>query len=85
MSYRFTYDPESGAMYIRLREDRYRESIEISEGCYLDVADDGTVLGLECLSLDEFRGLIERGGGRLELPERVEDPDRLVAELAKPT
>lgn len=85
MTCMFTYDAESGAMYVRLREGCYHESIEISEGCYLDVTDDGMVLGLECLSLNEFRELIERGGGKLELPERVEDPDRRVAELAKPT
>lgn len=68
---RFRYDPESGAMYIRVREGEISETLEMGGGCYLDIAADGTVRGLECLSLDEFRELIERSGGELKLPDRV--------------
>lgn len=70
---RFTYDPESGAMYARIREGRIEETLELGGGCYLDIAPDGMVMGLECLSLDEFRGLVERSGGELDLPDRVVD------------
>lgn len=72
---RFDYDPVSGAMYVRIREGKIEETLELGGGCYLDIAADGTVMGLECLSLDEFRELMEAHGGRVALPERVEDPE----------
>ena len=73
---RFRYDPESGAMYARIREGRIAETLELGGGCYLDVGEDGTVMGLECLSLDEFRELIERSNGELDLPDRVLDAEK---------
>lgn len=74
---RFTYDPESGALYMRMVEGEISETLELGGGCYLDVAGDGTVMGLECLSLDEFRELIERSGGELNLPQRVDEPGNI--------
>ncbi len=69
------YDPESGAGYIRVREGRYRESLEIASGCYLAIDEDGQVLGLEFLSLEELAEVTATYGGSLDLPDRVKDPE----------
>jgi uncharacterized protein YuzE len=71
---RFKYDPISRAGYIRLRAGRYEESVEIAPGCYLDIDEEGTVLGLEFLSLEELTEFMKRADG-IELPERIEDPE----------
>ncbi|MBA2441116.1 MAG: DUF2283 domain-containing protein [Rubrobacter sp.] len=71
---RFEYDQESGAMYVRVRDGEIEETLEIGGGCYLDIDHDGYVVGLECLSLQEYADLVTRSGGVLELPERIEGP-----------
>jgi len=68
------YDPESGAGYIRIREGHYRESLEIAPGCYLAIAEDGKVLGLEFLSLEELAEVSSLPGG-LDFPNYVKDPE----------
>lgn len=73
-----TYDSESGALYLKVREGTYSETIELAEpgfGAGLDIDEDGYVLGVEFLSLEEMGEFIERLGGELALPERVEDPE----------
>ena len=73
-----TYDSESGALYLKVREGVYSETVELAEpgfGAGLDIDEDGRVLGVEFLSLEEMGEFIERLGGTLELPERVEDPE----------
>lgn len=74
---RFTYDQESGALYMRMVEGEIAETLELGGGCYLDVSGDGTVMGLECLSLNEFRELIEHSGGELRLPKRVDELENI--------
>ena len=81
MMYRFTHDPESGAIYVRLREGTYRETIPLGDpglGAGVDVDDEGYVLGVEFLSFEEYAEVVAARGGRLELPERVEEIDNLV-------
>lgn len=74
---RFIYDSESGAMYVRIKEGKIAETLELGGGCYLDVDENGTVMGLECLSLDEFRELIVRNDGELHLPDRMIDAEKI--------
>ncbi|MDP8951313.1 MAG: DUF2283 domain-containing protein [Actinomycetota bacterium] len=69
------YDPESGAGYIRVREGRYGESLEIAPGCYLAIAEDGQVMGLEFLSLEELAEAASMRAGGLDLPDHVKDPE----------
>lgn len=74
MTYRFTHDPESGAIYVRLREGRYHETIPLAKpgfGAGVDVDDEGNVLGVEFLSFEEFAEVVAAHGGRLELPEHL--------------
>ncbi len=77
MTYRFEHDPQSGAWYIRVREGAYHETIPLAEpgfGAGVDVDADGNVLGVEFLSFEEYAELVARNGGKLSLPERIEDP-----------
>jgi uncharacterized protein YuzE len=76
---KLTHDPQSGALYIRLREGRVSETLELVPdepgfGAYLDIDETGNVLGAEFLSLEEMGEFIARAGGELALPDRVEDP-----------
>ena len=75
---RLEFDPESGALYIRVREGEVEETLELAEpgfGAYMDVDREGNVLGLEFLSFDEYAELVTRFGGTLDLPERIEAPE----------
>jgi uncharacterized protein YuzE len=75
---RFEFDPESGALYVRVREGQIEETLDLAEpgfGAHLDIDREGNVMGVEFLSLQEFKELVARAGGTLELPERVEDPE----------
>jgi uncharacterized protein YuzE len=79
---RFRYDPESGALYVRIREGDIEETLDLGPGAYLDIDRDGNVMGAEFLSLEEFTEIVEAYGGSLELPERVEDPEAFRLNLA---
>ena len=75
---RFEFDPEGGALYVRVRDGEVAETLEMAEpgfGAYLDIDREGNVLGVEFLSFEEFKELSVRFGGRLEIPDTVEDPD----------
>ena len=69
------YDPESGALYARVREGALEETVQHADGVYLDVDAGGRVLGAEFLTLKELADAIAAEGGRWELPERIDDPD----------
>jgi DNA-binding NarL/FixJ family response regulator len=75
MTYRFEHDPESGAFYFRVRDGEYHETIPLGEpgfGAGVDVDAEGHVLGFEFLSFEEYGELVERVGGYLVVPERLE-------------
>lgn len=70
---RMRYDPSSGALYFRVVEGEIEETLELpSPGAYMDVAADGTVMGLEFLSVQEFVTFLTGFDGEVELPERLE-------------
>ncbi len=74
MPYRFEYDPESGAFYIRVKDGEYHETIPLGEpgfGAGVDVDAEGNVLGFEFLSFEEYVEFIDHAGS-LEVPERLE-------------
>lgn len=76
MTYRFEHDPESGALYIRLRDGKYAETVPLTSGLGVgvDIDHEGNVLGLEFLSFEEYAELVASVGGKLEIPEKIEDP-----------
>jgi uncharacterized protein YuzE len=73
---RFECDREVGAFYIYVREipeGAVARQIELQEGVYLDADQEGRTFGMEFLDLENFREWLERGGGRVELPEHIKD------------
>lgn len=73
---RFELDTEVNALYIYFREiapGGVARTIEIEDGVNLDVDAEGRVLGIEFVEAGDFYGFIERRGGSLDVPERVED------------
>ena len=73
---RLELDPESGALYIHVREGEIEETLDSAEpgiGAHVDVDREGNVLGLEFLSFEEYAELITRFGGTLAIPERLEN------------
>ncbi len=77
------YDPESGALYVRIKEGTIEETVQHSDGVYLDVDAGGHVIGAEFLTLEELAEAITAEGGRWELPERIENPDSYEASRAE--
>ena len=77
------YDPESGALYVRVREGAIEETVQHADGVYLDIDAEGHVLGAEFLTLKELAETITAEGGRWELPERIENPDSYEASRAE--
>jgi len=60
------------------RDGEVAETLEMAEpgfSAYLDIDHAGNVLGVEFLSFEEFKELLARSGGRLEIPDTVEEPD----------
>lgn len=76
------YDPESGALYVRVREGEIEETVQHADGVYLDIDAEGRLLGAEFLTLKELAESITAEGGKWELPERIEDPDSYEASRA---
>lgn len=77
------YDPESGALYVRVEEGTIEETVQHADGVYLDIDAEGRVLGAEFLTLEELAGAITAEGGRWDVPERIEDPDAYEAARAE--
>ncbi len=76
MTYGLTHDPESDALYIRLRDGEYEETLDFGNpggGVNVDVDREGYVLGLEFLSMKEYAEVIAEHGGELVVPERIVD------------
>lgn len=76
------YDPESGALYVRVGEGAIEESVQHADGVYLDIDAGGRVLGAEFLTLEELAEAVTAEGGSWELPEHIEDPDAYEAARA---
>ena len=73
---RFEYDREVNALYIYLREipdGAVKRQIELQEGVYLDADEEGRTFGIEFLDMENFLLWLDRHGGRVEIPERVQD------------
>lgn len=78
-------DEYTGTLYLRFREgtiydpDRLpeglvAESIELAEGAYLDVDENGLVIGVEFVTLSDFEAFLKEHPEGVDIPERIEDP-----------
>ena len=74
---RFEYDEEANALYIYLRgkipEGGVACTVELAPGVCLDADRAGRILGVEFLDFADFRGFLERNGGRVDIPEHIGD------------
>ncbi len=80
---RLRYDPESGALYVLIKEGTIEETVQHADGVYLDVDAEGRVVGAEFLTLKELAEAITAEGGKWELPDRIENPDSYEASRAE--
>ena len=79
---KFRYDPQSGALYIRLRAGQIYETLELAEGAYLNIDIEGRVLEAVFLSLEDFAEFASRQRKvGVELPSRLPDPDSFQLDL----
>src|SRR5215212_443155 len=74
---RFEYDEGANALYIYLRgkiaEGGAARTVELAPGVYLDADRAGRILGVEFVDFADFRGFLERNGGRVDIPAQVGD------------
>ncbi len=50
---KITYDPETDALYIGLRETAARDAIDVEEGVTVDLDDKGHIIGIEILDASD--------------------------------
>lgn len=72
---RISYDKESGAFTIYLREGKpdHAEDFSKEADVYIDVDAEGRVLSIEALSFEDLRITLEECGGNLEIPEWLDE------------
>jgi hypothetical protein len=68
---RISYDKESGAFTIYLREGKPDHAEDFSKKADVYVDAEGWVLSIEALSFEDLRMALEERGGNLEIPERI--------------
>jgi uncharacterized protein YuzE len=76
MRLRLEHDAEVNALYIYLRDipdGAVARTIELEDGLNLDVDEEGNTLGIEVVDADDFYRLIDRLGGELDIPLKIED------------
>lgn len=74
---RIELDTEANALYLYIRDEiqpgEAVRTLQIEEGVNLDLDADNRPLGLEFVYAEDFQSFLERHGGRIRIPERVED------------
>lgn len=53
-----SYDPEANACYITISQREITDTLEGEQDCWVDVAEDGSVIGIEILNADQHYDLI---------------------------
>ncbi|MGH2561944.1 MAG: DUF2283 domain-containing protein [Thermomicrobiales bacterium] len=75
----FEYSSDENLLYVAMGDGPAAETIEVEESVSIDVAADGRPIGIEFLNADDFLPFLARNGGRLTLPEHVEEGGILAA------
>lgn len=50
-----SYDPTADALYIRLREGKVADSVELSNNIIVDYDEEGKIIGIEILNFSKTR------------------------------
>jgi uncharacterized protein YuzE len=48
---KITYDAEADALYIELKESKFKGNKEVADGVILDIGEEGALLGIEILEI----------------------------------
>lgn len=84
---RIELDTEANALYLYVRDEvRDGEAVrtlEVEDGVHLDLDSENRPLGLEFIRADDFQGFLKRHGGRVLIPDVVEDLESLHLNTAK--
>ena len=60
MEYRVSYDPVADALYVRARDDKIADSLEINESIIVDFNEHGEVVGVEILNFSKSNVDLDR-------------------------
>lgn len=55
MEYHLEYDPIADALYIRVRDDKVHDTIEVSKNIIVDLNDKGEIIGIEILNFSKSK------------------------------
>jgi len=69
----FEYSSDENLVHVAHGEGPAAETIEVEESVYLDINDDSRPIGVEFLNAADFLSFLERRGGKLFLPEYIDD------------
>ncbi len=84
---RIELDTEANALYLYIRDEvrdgEAARNLEIEEGVYLDLDSENRPLGLEFVHADGFQDFLRRHGGRVRIPDVVENLESLRFSIAQ--
>lgn len=60
MEYKVSYDPVADALYIRVRDDKIVDSLEIDEHVVIDFNERGEIVGVEVLDFSKSNVDLDR-------------------------
>jgi len=60
VEYRVSYDPVADTLYVRARDDKIADSLEINEGIIVDFNKHGEVVGVEILNFSKSNVDLDR-------------------------
>ena len=55
MEYRIDYDPSADALYIKIREDKIADSLEITDKIIVDLNEKKEIIGIEILNFSQTK------------------------------
>ena len=79
---KFDYDVETDSLYIRLSEGPYLESVEVAYDIMFDFDCEGTLLGIEILSVEQNATPSKLYSALQNLPEELSLDERHQVQLA---
>ncbi|MBA2510915.1 MAG: DUF2283 domain-containing protein [Actinomycetota bacterium] len=84
---RIELDTEANALYLyirdELRDGEAVRTLEVEDGVYLDLDSENRPLGLEFVHADDFQDFLKRHGGRVQIPDVVENLESLRFSIAQ--
>jgi len=84
---RIELDTEANTLYLYIRDEildgEAVRTLEVEDGVYLDLDSENRPLGLEFVHADDFQDFLKRHGGRVQIPDVVENLESLRFSIAQ--